>query len=826
MKKFSLKLIAAMMAVFMLVGVCVPAYAATNNTTEHEDYFAGPVSEALTAAALSELQEALLILEDAQQNIDKYTAEALEYAYSYAQENGYVEAAEEAFVELLFALPEIMEELEVVFEMLPADVQAAIEAVIEEVVDYLVENEILPSVPEDVPTVPENVPATEILFNPELLALLLKLASVMEEVEATVEAMGEAYDALLAQIEYQIDCVEAAIDAINAAVETQIQIANEYFAQKMAEIYGIALAVNATIEETIEKVRAFVIEVTNQILAVYNFAIELNVKIENAIAYVRALIAAIDNHIEKITAGDYTVNADSYYVAIGGAEYSYILAEALGLTEDEYLDMAWDEIDFAELAAADLITVSYNDSTVLSFVYSQLLNVALGLEAEELDWAALIGEENVAYIEAACAEIADAIQAAGIPECITVPAGSLGEFELSILEIAMTAIESALYEKIRYNIEYAETLLAINAINPDATVVALGAYNMYDIEIPDFTFEQIVCVNDLFMLETLPAALLGYVMTQVPADFEYANELIATLNYLAGLDYTTEDVTVSGTVSFEDINNLSSALPYAFAVRFANVVFVDIMGVDTYLDDVIAEYQATGDLEMVMSALMFFDLLAAPNEASCEYIVAQILAAIDVTCGHVYDDPCTDVDCNRCGEIRELVHTYTNNYVSNDDATHMADGTKTIVCDICGEKGDVTVTDAGSKKVNDHTFSGAWVSDNNNHWNVCECGEKANVAAHTDKDNNGKCDVCSHAVAVTPDNPPAGGGNGDNSNTGNNNQGTTTTPDDKKDEGMSTGAKVAVIASSSVVGLVGVFSLGWFGIAKKSWSELLDLFKK
>ena len=52
----------------------------------------------------------------------------------------------------------------------------------------------------------------------------------------------------------------------------------------------------------------------------------------------------------------------------------------------------------------------------------------------------------------------------------------------------------------------------------------------------------------------------------------------------------------------------------------------------------------------------------------------------------------------------------------------------------------------GPDPKHEHSFSTDWKSDDANHWHECSCGEKADTAAHLDEDNNGKCDVCSHAV--------------------------------------------------------------------------------
>ncbi len=60
---------------------------------------------------------------------------------------------------------------------------------------------------------------------------------------------------------------------------------------------------------------------------------------------------------------------------------------------------------------------------------------------------------------------------------------------------------------------------------------------------------------------------------------------------------------------------------------------------------------------------------------------------------HCYDNAC-DTTCNGCDEIREAPHEY-GDYISDNNATTEADGTKTRECSECGNKD--TVTDVGSK---------------------------------------------------------------------------------------------------------------------------------
>jgi hypothetical protein len=121
-----------------------------------------------------------------------------------------------------------------------------------------------------------------------------------------------------------------------------------------------------------------------------------------------------------------------------------------------------------------------------------------------------------------------------------------------------------------------------------------------------------------------------------------------------------------------------------------------------------------------------------------------------------------------------------------------------------------------------HDHGTAWESDANEHWNECSCGDKANKAAHADSDNNGKCDVCEYQMSTTPDNPD----NPDNpNNTPDNPNNTPDDPTDDKD-GLGAGAIVAIALGSVAVSGIGGFAILWFVIKKKSFAELIAIFKK
>ena len=118
-----------------------------------------------------------------------------------------------------------------------------------------------------------------------------------------------------------------------------------------------------------------------------------------------------------------------------------------------------------------------------------------------------------------------------------------------------------------------------------------------------------------------------------------------------------------------------------------------------------------------------------------------------------------------------------------------------------------------------HSHGSEWKTDANEHWNECACGDKANKAAHTDSNNDGKCDTCEYQMSTTPDNPDNPNNTPDNPNN---------TPDDPSDDkdGLGAGAIVGIVVGSVAVVGIGGFALFWFVIKKKTWAEFLAIFKK
>lgn len=88
-------------------------------------------------------------------------------------------------------------------------------------------------------------------------------------------------------------------------------------------------------------------------------------------------------------------------------------------------------------------------------------------------------------------------------------------------------------------------------------------------------------------------------------------------------------------------------------------------------------------------------------------------------------------------------HSFTN-YVSNNDATHQHDGTKTAKCDHCHATN--TITDVGSKTP--HTFSNDWSFNETYHWKAATCEHKEEKSGNEKHsfDENGKCKICGYSL--------------------------------------------------------------------------------
>ena len=122
-----------------------------------------------------------------------------------------------------------------------------------------------------------------------------------------------------------------------------------------------------------------------------------------------------------------------------------------------------------------------------------------------------------------------------------------------------------------------------------------------------------------------------------------------------------------------------------------------------------------------------------------------------------------------------------------------------------------------------HDYGIEWKTDTDHHWNECSCGDVANKAAHADGNADGKCDVCAYAMSADPLETTGAAGS-DPVESDPENEPSVDDPDKK--DGLGAGAIAGIAVGSVAVALLGGFSLLWFGIKKKSFADLVAVFKK
>lgn len=88
--------------------------------------------------------------------------------------------------------------------------------------------------------------------------------------------------------------------------------------------------------------------------------------------------------------------------------------------------------------------------------------------------------------------------------------------------------------------------------------------------------------------------------------------------------------------------------------------------------------------------------------------------------------------CTICNYEISCSHSF-GEYISNDDATTTADGTKSRICNICGFK--ETVADTGSK-IHIHTYSEGWTCDEEYHWHAVTCEHTSEPVVYINHDWN------------------------------------------------------------------------------------------
>ena len=146
-----------------------------------------------------------------------------------------------------------------------------------------------------------------------------------------------------------------------------------------------------------------------------------------------------------------------------------------------------------------------------------------------------------------------------------------------------------------------------------------------------------------------------------------------------------------------------------------------------------------------------------------------------------YDDTNHWHEC-QCGDKADIAAHSASEWIVDTAATETADGAKHKECTVC-KKVLETAPIPATGSTHTHSYGTEWKHDGTNHWHECECGDKADTAAHSfqgvidkaaTKDATGikheECTVCGakRSENTVIDKLPDGGNTG-NTGSGDNN---------------------------------------------------------
>ena len=473
---------------------------------------------------------------------------------------------------------------------------------------------------------------------------------VYAEILRTIDRVHGLVDSALDLYDYVVEVLVEVFGSVENALACAEKIYNrvvKLLVQYKNELDAFAGDVYALYEETL----AIIVETYNETQNAIETAV-LTAKMlhKRLIQTVIAMNVAVENAIYNASNGSYELKDDSAYVALGNSQYGEELAAMLNLSE-KFLQFTVDE-DYAEaVAGADLITLKVNNGEFYSFAYTQVMGTLADIVRSNED---LVGWCNNPWIGD---KILAEIESYGID-----------------LEAETVELEWSNYLAPE-DIEMLDALLARLKVE----MIKSGLPETYEIDVAS-EIEGILQAEGL-LLEGVSVSVKPVVVNVADlVVYGVENLLYSYVQFVERTAILIENVRAlspDATIVITHVANPLEMLPFdvsALVPEFDQYAMV----IDTAVDALNGYLYG---LAVINENTIFVDSEDAQD----------IYDALNVFCDHVYDDPCLDTDCNRCGEERVAPgHSFTH-YVNNNDQTCTNDGTATAKCDRCSVTDTVTV---------------------------------------------------------------------------------------------------------------------------------------
>ncbi len=393
------------------------------------------------------------------------------YAEAVAETQLKIDAAKAEAAEKVAALEAELKGYQDELAALGADVAEEVRQTIQAKIDRVTED--INTVNEDLACAVQHLEA----------ALQLTYEAIVAEVNAlyaeAVDQLEKVYNDIMAEL-------EAAKKALEEAAGKDLEDLKEAIDKQIEEFNKIGEELSEQLNSVLDSIRENVNSVQEAVKGILSGSLEAVEELKNALEAMgaEALADLVDIIVEQInamlleaTTADMVVDDDFKFVAIGDESakaegYVERLAAAInaeakenGVSDIEVVNYAKtgntasaERANLSDVTDADLVTIGFSNVTFLN----NALDAAMSGNAS-FDWAGLLGEEALPYVEDVLADIKAEIAALELEEEYTV-----------ILE---TIVEAMAYNAVEYAVELPGLISDIKAVNSDALIIIVGMYN-------------------------------------------------------------------------------------------------------------------------------------------------------------------------------------------------------------------------------------------------------------------------------------------------------------------------------------------------------------
>ena len=187
---------------------------------------------------------------------------------------------------------------------------------------------------------------------------------------------------------------------------------------------------------------------------------------------------------------------------------------------------------------------------------------------------------------------------------------------------------------------------------------------------------------------------------------------------------------VSGGITLADANSATTTFTMPASAVSVKATYKNAPHTHTYNQETVKPEALKTPADCTSNAVYF-------KSCSCGAIsTTDTFVAMNTALGHAYgsdwkyDSTNHWHECSRCHDKNDEAAHSASEWIIDTAATETAEGAKHKECTVC-KKVLETATIPATGSSHTHSYGTDWKYDDTNHWHECECGDKADIAAHS-----------------------------------------------------------------------------------------------